>query len=85
LFAADVRPLPPPGVDVPANVRKQLEEGLQRLTASIDQLQGIKLLPDIVVFRDAVRTALETTNSSGRKTSEKLAICCGKASSEPMT
>lgn len=59
LFAADVRPLPPPGIDVPANQKAQLEEGLKRLSASIDQLQGSKLLPDVLVFRDAVRTALE--------------------------
>lgn len=59
LIAADVRPLPPPGIDVPANQKGELEEGLKRLSASIDQLQGSKLLPDVLVFRDAVRTALE--------------------------
>jgi dienelactone hydrolase len=59
LHAADVRPIPPPGVEVPANTRTQLDEGLKRLSASIDQLRGVKLLPDVVIFRDAVRYALE--------------------------
>jgi hypothetical protein len=59
LFGADVRPIPPPGVEVPAPARKQLEEGLQRLSSSIDQLRGVKLLPDVLVFRDAVQTALD--------------------------
>ena len=59
LYAADVRPIPPPGVEVPANTRTQLEEGLKRLSASIDQLRGVKLLPDVVIFRDAVRFGLQ--------------------------
>jgi hypothetical protein len=59
LYAAEVRPIPPPGVEVPASTRTQLEEGLRRLSASIDQLRGVKLVPDVVIFRDAVRYALE--------------------------
>ena len=32
---------------------------LHRLSASIDQLRGVKLLPDVQIFRDAVRYALQ--------------------------
>ena len=58
-FAAEVRPVPPPGIDVPAADRADLESGLKRLSASIVKLQGVKLLPDVQIFRDAVRFALE--------------------------
>ena len=56
---AQVKPIPPPGVEVPAADRTQLEAGLARLTASLGQLKGVKLLPDVQVFRDAVKFALD--------------------------
>jgi dienelactone hydrolase len=56
---ADVRPVPPPGVEVPAADRAELEAGLKRLSASISQLRGVKLLPDVEIFYDAVRFALQ--------------------------
>ena len=56
---ADVRPVPPPGVEVPAADRAELEAGLKRLSASISRLRGVKLLPDVEIFHDAVRFALE--------------------------
>lgn len=55
---AQDRPVPPPGVSVPDNDRKDLETGLARLTASIDSLGKHKLLPDILIFREAVRYSL---------------------------
>jgi dienelactone hydrolase len=56
---AQVRPVPPPGVEVPANDRAQLEEGLKKLRGSLDKLRGLDLLPDVQIFYDAVRYALE--------------------------
>ena len=56
---ADVRPVPPPGVEVPAADRAELEAGMKRLSASISRLRGVKLLPDVQIFHDAVRFALE--------------------------
>lgn len=56
---AQVKAIPPPGVEVSAADRTQLEAGLARLSASIDQMKGLKLLPDIQIFRDAVKFALE--------------------------
>jgi dienelactone hydrolase len=52
------RPVPPPGVEVPANDRADLEAGLKRLSASLEKLQGHDLLPDVQIFYDAVRYAL---------------------------
>jgi dienelactone hydrolase len=52
------RPVPPPGVEVPANDRTDLEAGLKRLSASLEKLQGHDLLPDVQIFYDAVRYAL---------------------------
>ncbi len=59
LYAAEVRPVPPHGVEVSANDRTELEAGLKRLAASIDQLRGVKLLPDVKIYHDAVKFALE--------------------------
>ena len=55
---AQSRPVPPPGVEVPANDRTDLEAGLKRLSASLEKLQGHDLLPDVQIFYDAVRYAL---------------------------
>jgi dienelactone hydrolase len=52
------RPVPPPGVAVPEADRKDLESGLARLSESIKALGTNTLLPDVQVFRDAVRYAL---------------------------
>lgn len=56
---AQIKLIPPPGVEVSEADRTQLEAGLTRLSASIDQLKGLKLIPDIQIFRDAVKFALE--------------------------
>ena len=58
------RPVPPPGIPVPAADRSYLEAGLKRLNASI--AEGRKkvgarspLLADVLIFHEAVRYALE--------------------------
>jgi dienelactone hydrolase len=53
-----VKPVPPPGIAVSAEDRKELEAGLQRLSQSIEKLEGKPLLPDVLIFREAVRYAL---------------------------
>jgi len=55
---AQDRPVPPPGVPVAENDRKDLEGGLKRLSESIDSLGKHALLPDVLIFREAVRYAL---------------------------
>ena len=54
----DLRPVPPPGITVSPEDRKDLEAGLKRLAQSIEQLQGKPLLPDVQIFHEAVRYAL---------------------------
>ncbi len=58
------RPVPPPGVPVPAADRTQLEAGLGRLNASIAELKkkhGSRsmLVADVLIFHEAVRYALQ--------------------------
>ncbi|MBN8729896.1 MAG: prolyl oligopeptidase family serine peptidase [Acidobacteria bacterium] len=57
-FAQPVRPVPAPGVEVPAADRKQLEAGLSRLSAKIAKLPQTPLVADVRIFHDAVRYAL---------------------------
>ncbi len=59
LAQTDIRPVPPPGVPVPATDRKELESGLKRLDRSIEKLQGHPLLPDVLIFQKAVAWALQ--------------------------
>ena len=64
--AADVRPVPPPGVAVPDADRARLTEGLKKLRSAIDNAvkaqaknpQLADLLPDIEIYHKAVDWAL---------------------------
>jgi hypothetical protein len=49
------RPIPPPGVEVPERVRPGLEEGLARLEETIAKLGENELLPDVLIYHQAVR------------------------------
>src|ERR1700733_11019112 len=51
--------VPPPGIEVPAADRAELEAGLRRLDAATGSLQGNPLLPDVLIYREAVRYALK--------------------------
>jgi dienelactone hydrolase len=53
------RPVPPPGVAVPEADRKELTEGVARLSEAIRGLGTNALAPDVAIFRDAVRYALD--------------------------
>jgi hypothetical protein len=54
-----VRPVPPPGIAVPAEVRAELQAGLDQLGVRIDGLKKNPLIADVMVFHKAVRFALE--------------------------
>ena len=54
-----IKPIPPVGVEVPAQDRAELEAGLQRLKAAIDKLGNNPLLPDVMIYYEAVRYALQ--------------------------
>src|SRR5258708_9203580 len=57
--AAEIKPVPPPGVAVPAADRAELEAGLARLGHSIDKIRSNPLSPDVIIFHNAVRYALQ--------------------------
>jgi dienelactone hydrolase len=59
LPVASVKPIPPLGVPVPASDRTELEAGLARLRAATEKLKGNPLLPDVLVYQEAVRYAVE--------------------------
>ena len=55
----EIRPIPPPGVEVPERVRPGLEAGLARLEETIGKLGENELLPDVLIYQQAVRYALD--------------------------
>lgn len=64
----DVRPIPPPGIEVPADVRSKIEAGIKQLRAAIDEAvkaqtqaknaQLADLLPDVEIYHKALDWAL---------------------------
>src|ERR1043165_7324624 len=59
LCAQTIKPVPPPGIEVPAADRAELEAGLSKLKSATDKLRGNSLLPDVLIFHEAVRYALQ--------------------------
>lgn len=61
---ASVRPIPPPGIEVPEGDRRRLEAGLAALHGMIEQVRAqpaspvAPLLPDVEIFHRAVDQAL---------------------------
>src|SRR5215510_8788892 len=53
------KPVPPPGIEVPAADRAELESGLARLRALTSKLSKQPLLPDVLIYQEAVRYALQ--------------------------
>ncbi|WP_031497091.1 prolyl oligopeptidase family serine peptidase [Bryobacter aggregatus] len=58
VFAQAPKSLPPPGVAIPAAVRATLEAKLKELNQNLEPIAKHPLLPDVLIFRDAVHTAL---------------------------
>ena len=62
----NVRPIPPPGIEVPAAMRAELQAGVEELSQSLRSLREtlgarpalLELLPDIEIYHNAVRYAL---------------------------
>ena len=57
-IAQTVKPVPPPGVEIPAADRKSLEAGLARLNSKIAKLPPSPLVADVRIFSNAVYFAL---------------------------
>src|SRR5579883_1636970 len=51
--------VPPPGIAISAQDRADLEAGLAHLRASTAKLGSNPLLPDVLIYQEAVRFALE--------------------------
>lgn len=58
-----VRPIPPIGIEIPEDIKEQLEAGLEELGAAIKNLKKQKgvesLVPDVEIYHKAVRYILE--------------------------
>ena len=54
-----IKPIPAPGVEIPAADRAELTEGLTRLREATARLKGNPLLPDVLIYQEAVRWALD--------------------------
>jgi len=54
-----VKPIPAVGIEVPAADRAELQAALAHLRASIDKLKPGPLLPDVLIYHEAVRYALQ--------------------------
>jgi poly(3-hydroxybutyrate) depolymerase len=54
-----VKPVPAAGIEVPAPDREELQADLVHLQASIARLKPGPLLPDVLIYREAVRYALQ--------------------------
>lgn len=57
--SAKERPVPPPGIEVSAGDRALLESGLKELSARIALLGSSRLVPDVRIYHEAVRYALQ--------------------------
>jgi hypothetical protein len=57
--AQPVKPVPPPGIGISTPDRGELQAGLDHLRAAIDKLRGNPLLPDVLIYSEAVRFALQ--------------------------
>src|SRR5580704_4460490 len=57
--AADVKPVPPPGIPIPAADRADLDAGLDRLGQSLRKIHDNPLAPDVQIFHNAVRYGLQ--------------------------
>jgi len=54
-----MKPVPPSGIEVPAADRAELETGLARLRDATAKLKANPLLPDVLIYQEAVRYALQ--------------------------
>ena len=54
-----IKPVPAAGIEVPPADRAELESGLARLRAATANLKKSPLLPDVLIYQEAVRYALQ--------------------------
>ncbi len=81
-IATQVRPVPPPGNDIPAEDLADIKKGLAELQQLINDIGKHELLPDVLVYEKAVRWAIdykEIYDGKGAKpaTNVKKALAAG--------
>ncbi len=54
-----IKSVPPAGIEIAAMERADLSAGLERLQAATAKLRGNPLLPDVLIYQEAVRYALQ--------------------------
>ena len=54
-----VKPVPPPGIEISAQDRAELEGALHHLRGEVEKLRANPLAPDVMIYSEAVRFALE--------------------------
>jgi pimeloyl-ACP methyl ester carboxylesterase len=59
VLVAQEKSVPPPGIAVPADERATLEAGLAKLNEALKPIERHALAPDVLIFREAVRIALQ--------------------------
>jgi dienelactone hydrolase len=75
--------IPPPGVQIPAADRTELEAGVKQLGAEIDALKSkhADLMPDVQIYHKASTGRSAMTSSSTSRRSARRRICSRSASS----
>src|ERR1700693_2053561 len=56
---SEVHTVPPPGVEVPAADRADLESGLTKLSIQIDKLRWNPLVQDVAIYEKAIHFGLQ--------------------------
>jgi hypothetical protein len=54
-----IKSAPPAGIEISASDRAELQAGIDHLRAATAKLQGNALLPDVLIYQEAVRYALQ--------------------------
>src|ERR1700691_22023 len=54
-----IKSVPPPGIEISASDRAELQAGLDHLRAATAKLHDNALLPDVLIYQEAVRYALQ--------------------------
>ena len=54
-----IKPVPPPGIEISVQDRVELETGLRQLQSATAKLRDNPLLPDVLIYQEAVRYALQ--------------------------
>ena len=84
-LATEVRPVPPPGIAVPAEVKAKIEAGIKQLRAAIDEAAKAQaknpliadLLPDVEIYHKALDWALRLTTLVSLPAAVGLATLAG--------